>query len=155
MMSSATPQLFPGYTSPTTATFYPTSLPSLTPKGPPKPKPVNIFSNDGSFLERFQRLKKVGFRVYLLSVTLGRIYWYNRERVSRRRKLNGKLKKHSQGKLLITFSALLWPSSCMWICAGRGSLMSDLSVLQLLYHPASCLTRVLLPEKPGQASSTW
>lgn len=153
MMSSATPQFFPGYTSPTT--FYPTSLPSITPKGPPKPKPVNIFSNDGSFLERFQRLKKVGSRIYFLSVTLDRICWYNWERVSRRRKINGKLKRHSQGKFLITFFVLLGPSSCMWICAGRGSLMNDLSVLQLLYHFASCLTRAILPEKPGQASSTW
>ena len=27
---------------------------------PSKPKPTNVFSNDGSFLERFQRSKKVG-----------------------------------------------------------------------------------------------
>ena len=26
----------------------------------PKPKPVNIFSNDGTFLERFQHMKRVG-----------------------------------------------------------------------------------------------
>ncbi|KAI6098193.1 hypothetical protein F5141DRAFT_1147172 [Pisolithus sp. B1] len=37
------------------------SLPSTTTKVPvpPKQKPVNVFSNDGSFLERFQRNKRV------------------------------------------------------------------------------------------------
>lgn len=49
-------------TSPANSTSY---LP-LTAHGksgtPPagKPKPINVFSNDGSFLERFQRNKKVG-----------------------------------------------------------------------------------------------
>ncbi|KAG2092275.1 hypothetical protein BD769DRAFT_1522355, partial [Suillus cothurnatus] len=32
--------------------------PGTSSKVPPKPKPVNVFSNDGSFLERFQRSKK-------------------------------------------------------------------------------------------------
>ncbi|KAG6376876.1 hypothetical protein JVT61DRAFT_902 [Boletus reticuloceps] len=36
-----------------------TSLPSTsTSKSSSKPKPVNVFSNDGSFLERFQRSKQ-------------------------------------------------------------------------------------------------
>ncbi|KIL00197.1 hypothetical protein PAXRUDRAFT_821897 [Paxillus rubicundulus Ve08.2h10] len=47
-----------GYASPLTATSSSTSLPSTNSKAPPKPKPVNVFSNDGSFLERFQRTKK-------------------------------------------------------------------------------------------------
>ncbi|KAF9451128.1 hypothetical protein P691DRAFT_808785 [Macrolepiota fuliginosa MF-IS2] len=35
-----------------------TSLPSVA-NSKPKPKPVNIFTNDGSFLERIQRGKMV------------------------------------------------------------------------------------------------
>ncbi|KAJ8582313.1 hypothetical protein M405DRAFT_572737 [Rhizopogon salebrosus TDB-379] len=55
----STPPYFPGYACPTTAIFYPTSLPStVVSKVPLKPKPVNVFSNDGSFPERFQRKKK-------------------------------------------------------------------------------------------------
>lgn len=37
----------------------PTAGPSK-PGYPSKSKPANVFSNDGSFLERFQRIKKVG-----------------------------------------------------------------------------------------------
>ncbi|KAK7692947.1 hypothetical protein QCA50_004588 [Cerrena zonata] len=44
-----------GYASPASSYYSPSSKPS-TPK--PKVKPVNVFSNDGSFLERFQQLKK-------------------------------------------------------------------------------------------------
>lgn len=32
---------------------------SVPPAAKPKHKPVNVFSNDGSFLERFQQMKKV------------------------------------------------------------------------------------------------
>ncbi|KAI0754798.1 hypothetical protein C8Q80DRAFT_1141170 [Daedaleopsis nitida] len=55
MSSSSTPVPSSGYASP---------APLSTAPAPPKPnphpktKPVNVFSNDGSFLERFQRLKK-------------------------------------------------------------------------------------------------
>ncbi|KAF8547629.1 hypothetical protein OG21DRAFT_1501473 [Imleria badia] len=35
-----------------------TAHPSTTSKAPPKPKPVNVFSNDGSFLEHFQCSKQ-------------------------------------------------------------------------------------------------
>ncbi|KAG1732301.1 hypothetical protein EDB19DRAFT_1291729 [Suillus lakei] len=44
------------------ATSSSTSLPGTSFKVPPKPKPkpVNVFSNDGFFLERFQRSKKAG-----------------------------------------------------------------------------------------------
>ncbi|KAG2070266.1 hypothetical protein BDR04DRAFT_607282 [Suillus decipiens] len=52
------PQSYSGYTFPIAATFSSTSLPGTSSKVPPKPKPVNVFSNDGSFLERFQRNKK-------------------------------------------------------------------------------------------------
>ncbi|KAI0074366.1 hypothetical protein K474DRAFT_1665463 [Panus rudis PR-1116 ss-1] len=50
-----------GYASPAhSVSYYPSgsahSSKSSTPK--PKVKPVNVFSNDGSFLERFQQLKK-------------------------------------------------------------------------------------------------
>ncbi|KIP05317.1 hypothetical protein PHLGIDRAFT_119964 [Phlebiopsis gigantea 11061_1 CR5-6] len=57
MSSSATSQPFSGYASPASSI---SPLPHA-----PKPavhhlksKPVNVFSNDGSFLERFQHLKK-------------------------------------------------------------------------------------------------
>ncbi|KAG2138575.1 uncharacterized protein EDB93DRAFT_1330417 [Suillus bovinus] len=56
-MTSALPQSYPGYAFPITATLSPTS-PGTSSKVPPKPKPVNVFSNDGSFLERFQRSRK-------------------------------------------------------------------------------------------------
>ncbi|KIJ64570.1 hypothetical protein HYDPIDRAFT_154231 [Hydnomerulius pinastri MD-312] len=55
---SATPLSNSEYASPLTATSSLTSLPSTSSKVPPKPKPVNVFSNDGSFLERLQRNKK-------------------------------------------------------------------------------------------------
>ncbi|KAI6108517.1 hypothetical protein EV401DRAFT_2000243 [Pisolithus croceorrhizus] len=47
--------------APVTPTSSSISLPSTTTKVPvpPKQKPVNVFSNDGSFLERFQRNKRV------------------------------------------------------------------------------------------------
>ncbi|KAG9316010.1 hypothetical protein JVU11DRAFT_3671 [Chiua virens] len=38
-----------------TTAFKHASLPLTTSKAPSKLKPVNVFSNDGSFLERFQR----------------------------------------------------------------------------------------------------
>lgn len=37
----------------------PSSAPPAKSQSASKPKPVNVFSNDGSFLERFQRTKKV------------------------------------------------------------------------------------------------
>ncbi|KAN0074638.1 hypothetical protein V8E55_011687 [Tylopilus felleus] len=46
------------YATPPSASSSSTSLPSTTSKAPAKPKPVNVFSNDGSFLERFQRSKQ-------------------------------------------------------------------------------------------------
>ncbi|KAG1858657.1 hypothetical protein C8R48DRAFT_264282 [Suillus tomentosus] len=49
---AASPQPYSGYAFPITAT------PCTSSKVPPKPKPVNVFSNDGSFLERFQRSRK-------------------------------------------------------------------------------------------------
>ncbi|KAH7885490.1 hypothetical protein F5I97DRAFT_1398752 [Phlebopus sp. FC_14] len=55
---SLTPQPHSGYASPLTASSSSSSLPVTSSKVPPKPKPVNVFSNDGSFLERFQRNKK-------------------------------------------------------------------------------------------------
>ncbi|OCH87961.1 hypothetical protein OBBRIDRAFT_795701 [Obba rivulosa] len=42
-----------GYASPA-----PSSSSSTPKPHQPKPKPTNVFSNDGSFLERFQRLKQ-------------------------------------------------------------------------------------------------
>ncbi|KAI6030457.1 hypothetical protein F5J12DRAFT_292925 [Pisolithus orientalis] len=47
--------------APTTPVSSLISLASTATKAlvPPKQKPVNIFSNDGSFLERFQRSKRV------------------------------------------------------------------------------------------------
>ncbi|KAG1780711.1 hypothetical protein EV702DRAFT_734962 [Suillus placidus] len=55
---TASPRPYSGYTFPITTISSSTSLPGTSSKVPPKPKPVNVFSNDGSFLERFQRSKK-------------------------------------------------------------------------------------------------
>ncbi|KAH0826162.1 hypothetical protein J3R83DRAFT_5582, partial [Lanmaoa asiatica] len=49
-----------GYATPHSTTSS-TSLPSATSKAPSKSKPINVFSNDGSFLERFQRSKQKQF----------------------------------------------------------------------------------------------
>ncbi|KAG1860174.1 hypothetical protein DFJ58DRAFT_279852 [Suillus subalutaceus] len=56
---TASPQAYLGYAFPIMATSSSTPPPGTSSsKVPPKPKPVNVFSNDGSFLERFQRSKK-------------------------------------------------------------------------------------------------
>ncbi|KAH9936506.1 uncharacterized protein B0H18DRAFT_324561 [Fomitopsis serialis] len=56
-MSSVSPPPFTnGYASP--APYLAASPPPAKPTAHPKPKPVNVFSNDGSFLERFQRIKQ-------------------------------------------------------------------------------------------------
>ena len=49
----------PAYPMPIVTPAAPTAGPSK-PGYSSKPKPGNVFSNDGSFLERFQRIKKVG-----------------------------------------------------------------------------------------------
>ena len=64
-----------GYATPHSAASSSTSLPSTASKAPSKSKPVNVFTNDGSFLERFQRGKQVSnpahlprpFPLYLLT----------------------------------------------------------------------------------------
>ncbi|KAH9949795.1 hypothetical protein B0H21DRAFT_726012 [Amylocystis lapponica] len=55
MSGSSIPQPSIGYALPV-----PLPVPSPAPKphAPHKSKPANVFSNDGSFLERFQRIKK-------------------------------------------------------------------------------------------------
>ncbi|KAI0916963.1 hypothetical protein AcW1_007719 [Taiwanofungus camphoratus] len=55
MSSVSPPQVASGYASPAPLSTIP-SVPK--PNAPPKFKPTNVFSNDGSFLERFQRIKK-------------------------------------------------------------------------------------------------
>ena len=57
MSSSSTPVPSSGYASPAPLSTAP--APPKPNNAASKPKPVNVFSNDGSFLERFQRLKKV------------------------------------------------------------------------------------------------
>jgi len=52
MSNSSTPQTGSGYASPILTGTPPPAKPI-----PPKAKPTNVFSNDGSFLERFQRTK--------------------------------------------------------------------------------------------------
>ncbi|KAI9568520.1 hypothetical protein HD554DRAFT_2172308 [Boletus coccyginus] len=54
---STTPLPASGYATPHSVASSSTSL-STTAKAPSKPKPVNVFSNDGSFLERFQRSRQ-------------------------------------------------------------------------------------------------
>ncbi|EMD40183.1 hypothetical protein CERSUDRAFT_71962 [Gelatoporia subvermispora B] len=49
----SSPSPVTGYASPALSSSTSTPKPHH-----PKPKPTNIFSNDGSFLERFQRLKQ-------------------------------------------------------------------------------------------------
>jgi len=54
MSNIPTPQSNSGYASPAlSSSSNPPTKPSL-----PKSKPTNVFSNDGSFLERFQRNKR-------------------------------------------------------------------------------------------------
>ncbi|KAH9851734.1 hypothetical protein C2E23DRAFT_828933 [Lenzites betulinus] len=55
MSAASTPSTSSGYASP--APLF-NSPPPSKPNTHAKFKPVNVFSNDGSFLERFQRLKK-------------------------------------------------------------------------------------------------
>jgi len=56
MSNIPTPQSNSGYASPAlSSSSIPPPKPSL-----PKSKPTNVFSNDGSFLERFQRSKREG-----------------------------------------------------------------------------------------------
>ncbi|OSX59709.1 hypothetical protein POSPLADRAFT_1048198 [Postia placenta MAD-698-R-SB12] len=55
MSSVSPPPLNSGYASPAPTLISP---PAPKPSTHPKPKPANVFSNDGSFLERFQRIKK-------------------------------------------------------------------------------------------------
>lgn len=59
-VTTPTPQHGSGYASPTAHSHTSTPGPSssASSKPPPKPKPTNVFSNDGSFLERFQRIQK-------------------------------------------------------------------------------------------------
>jgi hypothetical protein len=54
MSSASTPQPSSGYASPA---LTPSSS-SSKPNSSKLPKPTNVFTNDGSFLERFQRTKK-------------------------------------------------------------------------------------------------
>ncbi|KAI0086920.1 hypothetical protein BDY19DRAFT_907807 [Irpex rosettiformis] len=51
------PQATSGYASPAPSASSPSTTSSSKPNVP-KTKPANVFSNDGSFLERFQHLKK-------------------------------------------------------------------------------------------------
>ncbi|CCL98528.1 uncharacterized protein FIBRA_00527 [Fibroporia radiculosa] len=55
MSSTLSPPHKSGYASPAPSSATP---PITKPNAPSKPKPTNVFSNDGSFLERFQRIKK-------------------------------------------------------------------------------------------------
>ena len=66
MSSTTTPQSSSGYASPANSPS-PNGLPTTFHSKPStKPKPANVFSNDGSFLERFQHLKRVSILVSLL-----------------------------------------------------------------------------------------
>ncbi|KAI0772225.1 hypothetical protein BC629DRAFT_1595432 [Irpex lacteus] len=51
------PQATSGYASPAPSASSPSASSGSKPNGH-KAKPANVFSNDGSFLERFQHLKK-------------------------------------------------------------------------------------------------
>ncbi|KDQ62832.1 hypothetical protein JAAARDRAFT_203863 [Jaapia argillacea MUCL 33604] len=52
------PQGYAGSPSPAPSGSSSGAPPSSKPGSSSKPKPTNVFSNDGSFLERFQRLKR-------------------------------------------------------------------------------------------------
>lgn len=72
MSSSATPQPLSGYASPASSVSHLSRLsptPSHSKSHHPKHKPVNVFSNDGTFLERFQQLKRVRPSVLCQSTT--------------------------------------------------------------------------------------
>ncbi|GBE82978.1 hypothetical protein BKA93DRAFT_725900 [Sparassis latifolia] len=57
MSSVSTPQSSSGYASPAPLSAPPPVVP-VAQKPHSKAKPANVFSNDGSFLERFQHIKK-------------------------------------------------------------------------------------------------
>ena len=59
MSTVSPPPYINGYASPAPYVAAGSPPPASKPSAHPKPKPVNVFSNDGSFLERFQRIKKV------------------------------------------------------------------------------------------------
>ncbi|KAI0683260.1 hypothetical protein BC835DRAFT_1296479 [Cytidiella melzeri] len=57
--STPIPQIASGYASPApSSSSSPSTATSKLPINLPKSRPSNVFSNDGSFLERFQHLKK-------------------------------------------------------------------------------------------------
>ncbi|KAH8091018.1 hypothetical protein BXZ70DRAFT_1011278 [Cristinia sonorae] len=58
MSGAPTPQPSSGYASPNPSSSSTGTPNSSKPNTAAKPKPANVFSNDGSFLERFQHLKK-------------------------------------------------------------------------------------------------
>lgn len=63
MSNTATPQTSSGYASPAPSPSPAPRIPHVSnpskSSNHPKPKPANVFSSDGSFLERFQHLKRV------------------------------------------------------------------------------------------------
>ncbi|EPT05366.1 hypothetical protein FOMPIDRAFT_1111856 [Fomitopsis schrenkii] len=59
MSSVSPPSYINGYASPVPYAPVGSPPPATKPSTHSKPKPVNVFSNDGSFLERFQHIKKV------------------------------------------------------------------------------------------------
>jgi hypothetical protein len=73
MSNTSTPLSSSGYASP-----IPISTPPTSKQIPPKAKPTNVFSNDGSFLERFQRTKKVRDIFYDVEYTK-RLYFMKEE----------------------------------------------------------------------------
>ncbi|KAH9841706.1 uncharacterized protein C8Q71DRAFT_738355 [Rhodofomes roseus] len=58
MSTISPPPIANGYASPAPYVAAVSPPPAPKPTAHPKPKAVNVFSNDGSFLERFQRIKK-------------------------------------------------------------------------------------------------
>ena len=65
MSTVSPPPYINGYASPAPYVAAGSPPPASKPSAHPKPKPVNVFSNDGSFLERFQHIKKVGMSLLL------------------------------------------------------------------------------------------
>lgn len=128
----------PAPPTPSTTTATATPKPVLS-----KQKAVNVFSNDGSFLERFQRPKKVGIPILFLKSMF-------RQPSYRRMRRNAKLRKRSQGSPFSHIFKFSLAHFCSQSTAGRDNLPIDLLVISrepLSQHLSN--SHVYAHRKPG------
>jgi hypothetical protein len=136
-----------GYATPHSAASSSTSLPSTASKVPSKSKPVNVFSNDGSFLERFQRSTQVSNPTHLPV-----LFFFTFSRAGRRRQTESRSGAHKVGLLSLI---VLGAETAFFCCVFSKKQFADRFVRQsfgqpdLPIHPRHTHT-----EKPGQASTS-